>query len=179
LAKNLAKKIQIKFVLGLIFFLILFIFARNYPLQFKENSDPVQMNFHRIKRQLIKNPNDLNSHLALSKIYRETNNLTMAKEEVLKAKQYSNGNKTVSNLINSELARIERMENKPQELKTEITKLERISSLYPNYQNLWIKLSILYWQVFDLEKAKFSLDNAQRLDKNSQYLKLLKEMGFM
>jgi tetratricopeptide (TPR) repeat protein len=140
------------------------IFAGIFILQPQSLNDPLQKRFEEVKGRIIKNPTDPELRLDLAQIYKEANDLRKAKEEILVALQYSPD----SPVLKKNLEEIKKLEEKPQKIKVEIKKWEGVVSLYPDYRDAWFRLSVLYWQIFDEEKAKFALAKTLELDPNFQ-----------
>jgi len=169
LAESFLKNTPLKIFLLLLIFISVF---WTFKQELKKQKDPLQIEFEKVKKGLVKNPTDPSLHLKLAEIYKKANDFKKAEKEILTARQYTSEKKT----LDKNLEELKKLEQKPQEIKTEIEKLEKAVSLYPNWRDAWFKLSVLYWQIFDENKARFSLEKVLELDPNFQAAKDLKKI---
>lgn len=159
LAKKFLKRAWLRYLFILFLFIIVVILLLFKP---RVPNDPLLKEFGEVKTKLVKNPTNPELHLNLAQIYKEVNNFQKSKEEILIALQYSPN----SRVLQKSLEEIKKLEEKPQEIKKEIAKWEGVVLLYPNFRDAWFRLSVLYWQVFEEEKAKTALGKTLELDPN-------------
>jgi len=64
----------------------------------------------------------------------------------------------------------------PKKLKEEVVFWERETEREPNWRDAWLKLSSIYYQLNDLQKAKVAITKTLALDPNYEPTKQLQEL---
>lgn len=118
--------------------------------------------FETLKLSVLQNPQEPQGHLFLAKKYKEVNDLGNAKREILVGLNFAPENKE----LKSAFGEIENLQNTPQEVSLEIQNWEKIAQDFPGYRDAHLKLSQLYFSIYQNEKAEENLQKALELDPN-------------
>jgi tetratricopeptide (TPR) repeat protein len=110
-----------------------------------------------LNSRILVNPFNKEAHLALGKYYAESGNLKKAKKELEIA--YSLGSQEAVNVYKEALSI-------PANIKKEIAFWEEQVKSKPDYRDAYIKLSSLYYQLQEFDKAKENLEKARQIDPN-------------
>lgn len=132
--------------------------------------------FQLAKEQLIKEPHDLQAHLVLAEEYLNQNQIEEAEKELLLVQEKS-GSRLMNNESSSQVLGEQsslkweglwqrKQAAKPEDIRRMIASWEKIISAKPNYRDGYLQLAVLYYQVFENEKAKENLEKALELDPN-------------
>lgn len=121
---------------------------------------------------VLKNPQDPESRLKLAQAYEEVNDLSNAKRELFIGLNYK---PRESGLI-TELSKIERIQGEPQRILTEIQKWEKITRDFPGYRDAYLKLTQLYYTLYQNDEARENLNKALQLDPNFEPSREIKEI---
>jgi tetratricopeptide (TPR) repeat protein len=92
----------------------------------------------------------------------QINDLESAKKFIIYSSKYSNNNIQSVELLN-EILNIEKQTSK---IKSEIYYVNQTLVKYPLYRDGWFKLSLLYWQIYRDNDAKFALERSLEIDPN-------------
>lgn len=112
--------------------------------------------FQQAKERLVRNPKDFEAHLMLAEEYLKNNQLDEAEKELLLAEK---------NLQSNQLWQ-KKMESSPEEIRILIGGWEKIVAEKPNYRDGYLKLALLYYKLYENEKAREYLQKALELDPN-------------
>lgn len=149
------------------FILVIFIVALLTSYLFPKDS------ISKTKLRLAHWPLSVKNHLALAEVYFEQGNLNMAKSEVEKANRLYNFfkvfdfRKKTNNQLESSLL----MVNSPDYVNQQINYWHDVLKDKPNFRDVYLHLSLLYYQTWDETKAKEAWQKAFYLDPNNQNVK--------
>ena len=141
----------------LIFFLI--IAAWFYPLSKAQS----------LKKQLLNNPQDLNSQLELIEIFLENHQFNEAEKMLLLVSEKQNNNQIKKLWQQKHLT-------DPKDIKKLINFWEKIVAEKPNYRDGYLQLAILNYKIWQNEKAKENLKKALIIDPNFEPALALKQI---
>lgn len=117
-----------------------------------------------VNQTLLLSPNDPALHLTLAQIYQKTNNWDKAAQELQLAAQLDPNNKQL--LIN--LQNTENILNEPRKIQEQVSFWEKEVKSKPDYRDGWLQLAKGYYQLYQTDKAKLSLNHAWQIDPNYQ-----------
>lgn len=139
---------------ALLFIILLFLlFASLWP----------RTGFQKAAWEVGKWPNNPHLHLALAKEYAQVHHFNLVQKEVSQA----NSLNPLSLYENKAmLEKIFAEKIKKQEIEKEIKRWEEILKEYPGFRDVYLRLSLLYWQLYDNLMADTYLKNASRLSPN-------------
>lgn len=116
----------------------------------------------RLSLSILEDYQSPKNHLALAKRYEETNDLENAKRELLLALGCAPEDKSTK----IELEKVDQLLAQPDEVRQEIEAWEQITQDFPGYRDAYLKLTVLYFTLYQNDKARENLDKALRLDPN-------------
>ncbi len=139
-----------------------------------------------LKIHLLNNPYDFETHLALAEKLLNNNQFEEAEKLLLLAQklQAPISNAQFSNnfvLGEKSSTKLEELWQKkhysdPQDIQHLITSWEKIIKEKPNFRDGYLQLAILYYKIYENEKAKESLKKALLIDPNFEPSKELKKI---
>jgi tetratricopeptide (TPR) repeat protein len=133
------------------------------------------------KKTLLKTarqPLSLKKHILLSQSFFANGYYNLTKNEIKKAEKlnkifgfldFKNENSKLISLTND-------LKNKPEEIKKDIEKYKLILKTKPFYKNIYYRLSLNYWQIYQNDKALTFFNKAFYLDPNSSTTKEIEKI---
>ncbi len=113
------------------------------------------------KDNVLDEPQNVSRHQDLGKLLLADNQLAAAKKEFFLARDSQN------------IEKVSLLEAEPEEIKNRITFWQKISAVFPNYRDAYLKLAILNYKLGrDFDTQKF-LDRALEIDPNNDVAKQL------
>lgn len=129
---------------------------------------------------------DPTAHFELAKIYESKNDFERAEEEIVRAledriivvgSEIKEGKIEIGiEEIRKILEKVREAKAEPGKIEAEILELKKVADSYPNYRDVYIRLSILEWKLFKTDEARRYLEIAERLDPNHGTIISLKEL---
>ena len=127
-------------------------------------------NFNQTKQELIFNPDNLDSHLALAQEFLENNQFAQAEKELLLSQQLLNQqtNHHQSQATGLQWLWQKRNHTDPEAIKNLISNWETIVKQKPDYRDGWIQLAFLHYLLKEDQSAQETLTKALVIDPHSQ-----------
>ena len=164
--KDLSKKKAIKFPkISIFIFVLLLTFIRL-------TKTPAPPNFVLIKKEVLKHPNSPEVHLQLARLYQERNDFQNAKKELMLALSFNPSYQEAKNL----LEKIRKIEEEPEKIKEEIKKWEEVLKEKPGHRDIYLKIAVLNWQIYQNQEALEAVNKALELDPNFEQAKNFKQL---
>ena len=132
--------------------------------------------FQFAKERLVKNPYDFEAHLILAEEYLKNNQLEEAEKELLLAQELEiEDNQILGKRTSASLDELwqRKKEANPEEIKELIQSWEKILAEKPNYRDGYLQLALLYYKLYEDEKAAEYLQEALIIDPNYEAAKQL------
>jgi tetratricopeptide (TPR) repeat protein len=126
--------------------------------------------FQKAKENLVQNPRSLESYLALIEEYLRNNQVNEAEKQLLLAEQIQPSDYQVHQLWQK------KKELSPEDIKELIKYWEKVVAEKPDYRDGYFQLALLYYKLYNNEKAKEYLEQSLILDPNFEPAKELKEV---
>lgn len=131
--------------------------------------------FDQARLAVLKNPKSAQAHLNLSRIFKESNDLIKASDEVMAANLYAPQNEG----IKEEITKLSDLKNKPGQLKKDFEYWEKISEEYQGFRDAFLQKAALMYQLKNMGASKKDLQHALELDPNYEpALKIKALLGF-
>lgn len=118
--------------------------------------------FEKLKSALVRDYQNPKIHLMLAEQYRKANDLSSARGELLLGLSYQ----PESEELKTALVEIENLLNQPKQIQQEINRWEKITQDFPGYRDAYLKLTQLYFELYQNDKARENLSRAIELDPN-------------
>lgn len=128
--------------------------------------------FERLKLGLVKDYQYPKNHLDLAREYKKVNDLEEAKKELLIGLSFNPDDKE----LKEELGKIAKLQKQPQEILEEINLWEKTARDFPGYRDAYLKLTGLYYQLYQNDRAQDNLEKALLLDPNYEPAKDLQRV---
>lgn len=112
--------------------------------------------------QLVQNPNQPQPHYRLAEEYLKANQTAQAETELQLAKALAKNQPQLHQQIVSKLSTIETANT----INQKIDKWKEIVGQKPQYRDGWLQLALLYWQIYQEDRARWSLEQALTIDPN-------------
>ena len=148
--------------------------------------------FQLLKERLIRNPNNFEANLQMAENFLENNQLEEAERSLRLAQQHLRGGGAPRNFggrhLGGKMILGEQAETKldelwqkkqysdPEDIRKLISAWEKIVEEKPNYRDGYLQLAILYYKLYENDKAKEYLNKALDLDPNYEPAKELKKI---
>lgn len=79
-------------------------------------------------------------------------------------------------LTEKDRKRVENLWDQRRQKETEVKQLAELSLKYPDYRDLLYRLTVLEWELGDVDSARDTLNKAKYLDPNNQTTRSLEEL---
>lgn len=121
-------------------------------------------------------PLSIKKHVQMAKTFFENGNLEKAKLEITKAKKLYQFFKFFDfrGKAKKYLKEGENLINQPEAIKKKIDYWETVLKTKPNFRDVYLRLSLLYYQLYEDKKAKQAWEKAFYLDPNNE---IVREVG--
>lgn len=127
-------------------------------------------------------PLSIKKHVQMAKTFFENGSLEKAKLEITKAKKVYQFFKffDFKGKAKKYLKEGESLINQPEAIKKKIDYWETVLKTKPNFRDVYLRLSLLYYQLYEDEKAKQTWEKAFYLDPNNEVVREVgKELGML
>ena len=126
-------------------------------------------------------PNDFSNHLLLVQEYLGQGNMPAVERELLLAEELKTKHKTLNtnSVLGASLSPIDilkKIKNEPQKIKNEISFWEKVVFDKPNYRDGYLQLTLLHYQIYEIDQAKEYLQKAKEIDPNFETVKKLEQI---
>lgn len=138
-----------------------------------------QNSFQQAKNRLLRNPDDFHAQIIMAEKFMANNQFEEAEKALLLAEsQIGLNNQVLGEQANSPLEELwqKKFYSDPHEIKKIITVWEEIIKEEPNYRDGYLRLTYLYYKLYENEKAKEHLEKAVKLDPNYTVTKNLEKL---
>jgi tetratricopeptide (TPR) repeat protein len=131
--------------------------------------------FQQTREKALKNPADLETRLALIKIYLQNNQFEEAERELVKLQSFR-----TAEFQSNRIARLwgEKRANDPKEIEKEISSWEALVTQHPDYRDGYLQLAFLYLKLGETSKGESFFGKAKELSPNSKIVKIFEEVFF-
>lgn len=120
--------------------------------------------FNQYKIGALLHYSDPNVHVKMARVFFENNDFERAQQELFIARTLSPQNQNIENQIHL----VSLLLTKPREIESDLKKWEKITIEKPNYRDGFFKLAVLYYQIFNKDRAKKYVEKTLELDPNFQ-----------
>lgn len=139
--------------------LLFFLFTLIYPLN----------DLERARNRILANPKNYQNHLLLSELFNRNFDADGALKEALIAESLNDNPESFH-----QVKKIEKIRNRPQEIKNRINYGLIITSSYGDYRDAYLTLASLSFQLKELNSADYYVNRALELDPNHELTDKLK-----
>lgn len=131
--------------------------------------------FEKAKINLYLRPYDPKSYMSLADLYLGLNDYESAKRELNNALFFAK-DESLKAEATRRILLIERSQKTRRQIEQEIVKWEKVIAEKQNYRDAYFRLAVLYYQIFNNDKARQYLYKAMALDPNFEEGKRLREL---